>query len=235
MLDRAQHELYLKRILRAILIEQDLSSRLALKGGTCLYLFHKLPRFSVDLDFNLIDDSKIKSFPQNRLNAIIHRFLTIDEMREKRNTLLWIGSFEKGKQKIKIEVSKRRFPDLYQVKQFYGLSVQTLEPSYLFAHKLCAITDRKQVQNRDLFDVWFMFENNFEINEDIIRLRTKSSITKYLQELERFIKTKVNSPHILAGLGELLDPKTKQWTKEHLLTELLFQIQTAREALLFPS
>ncbi len=233
MLDRPRHELYLKRILRAILIEQDISSRLAFKDGTCLYLFYGLNRFSVDLDFNLIPEAKVKSFPLKKLDTIIHRFLIVNESYNKRNTFFWRGSFEKGREQIKIEINKRLFPDLYEIKQFYGLSIRTLERSCLFAHKLCAIKERRQ--NRDLFDANFMFEKNFKINEDIIRLRTKSSVTDFLRDLHHLVKTQVDTNHILDGIGELLDAKTKIWTKNHLLDELLFHIQTAREALLFPS
>ena len=43
----------------------------------------------------------------------------------------------------------------------------------MFAHKLCAITDRKKLQNRDLYDSWFMFEKGFEINEEIINEETR--------------------------------------------------------------
>ena len=56
----------------------------------------------------------------------------------------------------------------------------------MFAHKLCAITDRQKLQNRDLYDAHFMFSQNFEINEEIIKLRTKKlskNTSQYLLNL----------------------------------------------------
>lgn len=228
MLDRQQHEQILKNILRDILKDNRLSPQLALKGGTCLYLFHHLPRFSVDLDFNLMEDTPFK--PDN-LTDIISNYLNIEDQREKKFTWFWLGSSEKGRQKIKVEIGKRRFPDKYEVKQFYGLSANTMTPEYIFAHKLCAITDRTMPQNRDLYDSWFMFKNQFPINEQIITSRTNNSTIDYLISLKKYIQKNINSSDILNGLGELLDQPQKQWVKTNLLDELTFQIQLKIESL----
>jgi len=226
MLNRQQHDVYLKQILRKIGRNDELNNQLILKGGTCLYLFYDLPRFSVDLDFNLKLNS---SFNPQILTEVLEKELTIDDRREKHFTWFWLGSYQKGSQKIKIEVSKRNFPDEYEIKSFYGLSINTLAPAYLFAHKLCAIEDRDRLQNRDLYDAHFMFEKNFDINEDIITLRMNKTLVEYLDDLLVFIKDEVNSSTILSGLGELLNESQKNWVKHHLLSELPFQIQLRKE------
>jgi len=228
MLDQQKHEQILKNILRDILKDNQLATSLALKGGTCLYLFHSLLRFSVDLDFNLLEDS---SFEPGKLNQIIKNYLTINQQKEKRFTWFWLGSFEKGRQKIKIEISKRQFPDQYETKQFYGLSIQTMTPEYMFAHKLCTITDRTKLQNRDLYDSYFMFKNQFPINEQIIKLRTKQNTQQYLTTLKAYIKKSISPTGILNGLGELLESSQKQWVKQNLLDELTFQLQLRIETL----
>ncbi len=74
MLDRARHEYYLKRILRDMIAESELASGLALKGGTCLYLFYGLPRLSVDLDFNLIG----KGFEVEVVNKVLRRYVNVE-------------------------------------------------------------------------------------------------------------------------------------------------------------
>ncbi|MBI2600333.1 nucleotidyl transferase AbiEii/AbiGii toxin family protein [Candidatus Daviesbacteria bacterium] len=49
---------------------------------------------------------------------------------------------------------KDAYPNTYINKDFYGITIPTLSPECMFAHKLCAITDRKKLQNRDLlFDL----------------------------------------------------------------------------------
>lgn len=220
MLDRIQHEVIFKKILRDIYQSNTLQTTLAFKGGTCLYMFHALDRFSTDLDFNVTGDS----FNPDDVTKILKSYLTIEEY-NKHYTYFWLGSYEKGEQKIKIEISKRDYPDTYTTVDFYGLTLSILSKDCMFAHKLCAITDRKKVVNRDLYDTYFMFKNNFEINEKIVELRTKKTVKEYLIDLIPFIKNTVNPHDILQGLGELVDAKQKVWIKEKLLNELLFNLQ----------
>jgi len=46
------------QILKDIYSDIELSNCLGFKGGSALMFFYDLPRFSVDLDFNLLDPSK---------------------------------------------------------------------------------------------------------------------------------------------------------------------------------
>jgi len=222
MLQIQKHEQILKNILRDIYTNPHLQSSLAFKGGTCLYMFYDLDRFSVDLDFNLLAE-KLDS---NLLTEIIQKHLTITDSANKHSTWLWVGSYEKEVQKIKIEVSKRTYPDLYINKDFYGLTIPIMEPSCMFAHKLCAITDRPKLQNRDLYDAHFMFAHNFEINEEIIKLRTNKNLQEYFAVLIEFIESHTNERNILDGLGELLTDTQKDRTRSTLKRDILFDLKS---------
>jgi len=59
-LDIATHNNLLVQILKDIYSDTDISPFLGFKGGTAAYLFYDLPRFSVDLDFDLLDETKRK-------------------------------------------------------------------------------------------------------------------------------------------------------------------------------
>jgi hypothetical protein len=111
------------------------------------------------------------------------------------------------------------------ITDFYGLSIKTMAPECMFAHKLCAITDRRVLQNRDLFDAHFMFKRGFDIDEEIIKLRTGKSVNEYIAQLIDYIIDQVKDTHILQGLGELLDEKQKSWVKNHLVEDLLFELK----------
>lgn len=222
MLGRSKHEQILKNILRDIYSEPNLQGKLAFKGGTCLYMFYNLDRFSVDLDFNLT----AANFSETLIDTILKKYLIINDQKQKYFTWLWIGSYEKGKQQVKIEINKRDCPDTYVNKDFYGITVPTLAPDCMFAHKLCAITDRKKLQNRDLYDAHFMFTKNFSINESIIQFRTGKTIKEYCNELINFIEKKVNQHTILEGLGELLTDAQKDSVKATLIRNLLFDLKS---------
>ena len=225
MLDRKKHEQILKNILRDFYSDTGLEASLAFKGGTCLYMFYQLDRFSVDLDFNLIADD----FDYQLVTDILSRYLTIDEQQNKRFTWFWMGGYEKGNQKVKVEINKRSYPDKYVNKDFYGITIPTMAPEFQLAHKLCAITDRRKLQNRDLYDAHFMFTKQFGINEEIIRIRIGKTLKEYLTYLIDFVEKNVNSATILEGLGELIGDKQKDHIKATLKRDLLFDLNTHAE------
>lgn len=222
MPDRQKHEQILKNILRDIYTTPALQGRFAFKGGTCLYMFYDLDRFSVDLDFNVT----ASEFPEDIVNNILKKHITINDQKQKYFTWVWIGSYEKDKSRVKVEINKCDYPDTYINKDFYGITVPTMSPDCMFAHKLCAITDRKKLQNRDLFDAHFMFTKNFPINEKIIMLRTQKNTREYFSCLIDFIEKKVNPNNILEGLGELLNNQQKDHIKATLIRDLLFDLKS---------
>lgn len=222
MLDKQKHEQILKNILRDIYSTNNLEANLIFKDGTCLYLFYGLDRFSVDLDFNLITEN----FDDRLITDILNKYLTINDQRNKYFTWVWVGSYEKSKPKVKVEINKRDYPDKYVNKDFYGITVPTMSPDSMFAHKLCAILDRKKLQNRDLYDAHFMFTKQFDINAEIIKIRTGKTIKKYFADLINFIGKKVKPNTILDGLGELLDENQKDHVKATLIRDLLFDLRS---------
>ena len=58
VLNKDLHKSSFLSVLRAIYSDPDLRSVLGFKGGTAALLFYNLPRFSVDLDFDLLDPNK---------------------------------------------------------------------------------------------------------------------------------------------------------------------------------
>lgn len=222
MLDKTQHEQILKNILRDIYTTTDLEAKFAFKGGTCMYMFYGLDRFSVDLDFNLTAEN----FDDRLITNILLKYLTISDQKNKHFTWLWVGSYEKGRQKIKVEINKRNYPDKYINKDFYGITIPTMSPECMFAHKLCAISDRKKLQNRDLYDAHFMFTKQFDVNEEIIKIRTGKTLKDYFAYLIDFIEKKVNPNMILEGLGELISEKQKDHVKATLIRDLLFDLKS---------
>ena len=224
MLNRQKHEIILKNILKDIYSDNLLASILGFKGGTACYLFYNLPRFSTDLDFNLLNADK-QSEVFEKIKIIAEKYGTIDEARIKRKTIFVMFSYEKGTQKIKIEISVRDYKDDFTIKNFLGISVLTMVPENMFAHKLAAITDRKKIANRDLFDLDYFFQKNWSINERIIKLRTSKNLKEYLRYLIKFIDKEIKENMILDGLGEVLSEKQKDWTKKNLKADLIFKIE----------
>lgn len=224
MLDINVHRTILLQILKDIYTDISISSVLGLKGGTVCYFFYDLSRFSVDLDFDLLNPSK-EEIIFEKIQKIIQNYGVIKERRKKRHTIFFVLSYGKEAQNIKVEISKRVFGSSYEMKNYLGISMLVMKKEDLFANKLVALLERKKAANRDLFDLWFFLENRWEINKELVEKRTNMNFKEYLNKCIKFV-AKVNEKYILAGMGELLNEKTKKWAKSSLKKDLLFLLKS---------
>ena len=229
MLDKSKHRSILLQILKDIYSDIEISSALGFKGGTAAYLFYELGRFSVDLDFDLLDESK-SDIIFERLAKSLKDYGEIQDSFPKRFTIFFLISYGKKEHNIKIEINKRSFGSKYEIKNYLGISIQTMVIEDMFAHKLVALLDRKNVANRDIFDIWFFLKNHYEINEKIIKTRTELKLKEYLDKCVKFLE-KYNDKYLLQGIGELIDEKQKVWIKNKLKSEVLFLLKVKLQAL----
>src|SRR3989344_5458381 len=145
-------------ILREIYSDPLLRNLLGFKGGTAAMLFYGLPRFSVDLDFNLLDPSK-KEAVFEKLKTLLSEFGTLDEASDNRYTLLFVLAYKKGERKLKVEVSKRSLQFTYVPKNYLGISMFVMQEDDMVAGKLLALLTRREFATRDMFDLWFFLTN----------------------------------------------------------------------------
>jgi len=232
MLQREQHESNLSRILFDLTRHPRLSPFLGFKGGTACYFLYQLPRFSTDLDFTLTKECSGKEILDPILE-ILKAYGQIKESHEKRWTFFFLLSYAKESHNIKIEISKRKYPnDRFELKQYLGVPLLVMEKPVMAAHKLVAITDRSQMMNRDLFDAHFFLKNEWPIDAATVEYRTQKKLPEYLKHLLKMLRK--NPPkHLLDGIGELIDEKQKLWVKNHLLEELLFLLELRLKNFLF--
>lgn len=198
---------------------------LGFKGGTMAYFFYGLDRFSVDLDFDLLNEEK-KDYVFKTLTPIIGKYGGLKESKEKFYTLFYLLNYEKGVKNIKVEISKRKNEfNRYKIANFYGTDVKILGETDSFTNKLLAATTRKRLANRDFFDVNFYLKKDYSINEKIIKVVTGKDTKTYLKYLINFIEKNLINDTILHGLGELVNEKQKFWIKNHLKEELLNRLK----------
>jgi predicted nucleotidyltransferase component of viral defense system len=191
------------------------------KGGTMLYFFHELDRFSVDLDFDLLDDGQ-KDLVYDTVKSILQKYGTIKDEAEKNYNIFFLLNYEEGEHSIKVEISKRtNVHNRYEMKNFYGTDVRVLTLEDAFAHKLVACTERKRTANRDHYDIFFFLKKGVNINEKIIMDRTGKDLISFLLFLREHIANKRSRAGMLEGLGELVDDDQKKWVKNDLKNELL--------------
>ena len=215
-MDKQKHKFYMAQILLEIFKDKDLCNLLAFKGGTSLMFFHGLPRFSTDLDFNLLDTEKV-DFVYDKVRSILTEFGTIDDEAKKQYGPIMVLDYGKGERMLKVELSTRTYDNHYELLNFAGVDIRVMTRPDMFAHKLCAMGER--LSPRDVFDVWFFLREHIEINEEIVRTRTGMNVADYAGLCaERLNDT--SAKLIMQGLGEVIDnSKTKDFVKNKLLDE----------------
>jgi hypothetical protein len=225
------HKNILVQILIDIYSDTTISPYLGFKGGTAAYLFYGLDRYSVDLDIDILDESK-EDYIFEQVEKIASRYGEVKESQKKRYNLIFLLSYEnkeKNAQNVKIEINRRQFGSKYEVHAFNGVSMLVMVKEDMFAHKLVAMHERLGETNRDIFDVWFFSKNNWDINKEIVEKRTGMTYKKFLllciKELEE-----MNNDKILHGLGELVTEREKAWIKSKLKLETIIQLKLRLES-----
>jgi predicted nucleotidyltransferase component of viral defense system len=227
MLDINTHKTILLQILKDIYTDTSLGPVLGFKGGTAAYLFYRLERFSVDLDFDLLD-SEQESSVYKKLEVILDQYGVIKEKHRKQHTLLFVLSYDDQAQNIKIEVNLRNFGSSFQLKNYLGIPMLVMVREDMFAHRLVAMLERKKTANRDVYDVWHFLKNHWPVNKQIVEKRTRISFKDYLRKCLALVES-LTDRNILAGMGELLDEKQRNWARANLKKDTIFLVKIRLE------
>ncbi|MBI3458878.1 nucleotidyl transferase AbiEii/AbiGii toxin family protein [Candidatus Azambacteria bacterium] len=229
-LDITKHKNILVKILKDIYTDSHISSILGFKGGTAATLFYGLDRFSIDLDFDLLDSEK-EDYVFECVKSILEGYGTLKQARKKRFNLFYLLSYDQkdiNAQNVKLEINRRHFGSRYEVRSFLGISMLVMIKEDMVAHKLCALYERIGKTNRDIFDVQFFLSHDWPINKKIIEERMKISYKEFLNKMI-LVMEKFDNSKILSGMGELLTEKQKVWVKIKLKDEVLFSLKLALE------
>ncbi|OGY84297.1 MAG: hypothetical protein A3F54_03840 [Candidatus Kerfeldbacteria bacterium RIFCSPHIGHO2_12_FULL_48_17] len=217
------HRAVLLQILKAVYSDTTLGPVLGFKGGTAALLFYNLDRFSVDLDFDLLDKSK-EDYVYARLGKILPEFGIVREKYKKYHTLFFMISYSEEAHNVKVEISRGQTEAHYSFQNYLGISMLVQAKEDMFANKLIAMVERKNPANRDIYDVWFFLKSRWSINKEIIESHSGISFQEYLMKAVGYLEN-FNDRYILQGLGELLNAKQKTWVKTKLKNETFFLLK----------
>ncbi len=228
-LDYSKHKAILLQILKDIYSDTSIAPHLGFKGGTAALLFYGFNRNSVDLDFDLLDESKeVEVF--EKIQKITTVYGTITDSYIKKFNLLNVISYAPGAQKIKVEVNRRNFKSRYELKTLLGISMLVMVETDSYAHKLMAMYERVGKTSRDIFDVYYFEKKSWDINKAIVEDRSglsfKDTLARCIELLE-----KIDNKHILDGLGELLTDPQKDWARAKLKDETIFLLKVKMDGL----
>ncbi len=162
---------------------------LVFKGGTALYKFYNLNRFSEDLDFNLIakrfDTIKFINDIKRDLNLIGMK-RTLHEIKEFDNEInikfmirgpLYNGGKE-SMSRVTINISKREQPKKVEEKfliagyqEIPSFELLVLNVEEIAAEKVRCILTREKP--RDIYDLWFLFKKGASVDISTVNMKLK--------------------------------------------------------------
>lgn len=221
--DFSEHRSIMLQILKNIYSDASLGTHLGFKGGTAALLFYGLDRFSVDLDFDLLDESK-ETLVFEKIQKICSAYGKITDSRIKHFNLINVISYAPGAQRIKVEVNRRNFGSKYTIKTLLGIPVLVMVEADMFANKLMAMYERIGRTSRDIFDVQFFAKNNWPVNSQLIEKRSGMSFKKFLTKCIDLLE-KMDDRRILDGLGEQLTQSQKDWARSKLKSDTIFLLR----------
>lgn len=227
-LDFSKHKHVMLQILKDIYSDTSISPFLGFKGGTAAMLFYGLPRHSVDLDFDVLDQSKEQEI-FDTIHSIIGRYGTITDSHIQLSNLRNIVSYSPKAQRIKVEVNRRQFGSRYEMKTLLGISMLVMIQEDMFAHKIMAMLERIGKTSRDIFDVWYFAKNNWPVNRAIVENRSGIPFKEVLENAIAALET-FDNKHILLGLGELLSEPEKDRARAKLKDDVIFALNMMLES-----
>ena len=207
------------QLLKDIFSDALLSSLLAFKGGTATMFFHDLPRFSTDLDFNLLDPEK-EAEVHDRVRKIILKYGKIHDEAIKYYGIIIVLDYGIGERKLKIEISNRLYDNHYEIRNYLGLQMRVMVKEDMFANKLCALLARTEITSRDVFDCWFFLKERTSINKEIVESRMRMPIEEYLDKCIASVQD-ISEKSLISGLGELTEGEMKNFVRHGLKDELI--------------
>lgn len=192
----ATHEV-MQEITLAGLYRGGFFEKAAFYGGTCLRIFHELPRFSEDMDFSLIEKNESFYF-ENYFLAIIEEFkaagrdiiVTRKEKKTdtkvesaflKNDTAIYDVKFKTEKNiKIKIEVDTDPPLGFFTEQKLslmpFSFMTRCFTLPDLYAGKMHALLFRNwktRVKGRDWYDFEWYIRHNIALDFNHLQIRTK--------------------------------------------------------------
>jgi len=227
-LNYSKHKAILLQILKDIYSDTSIAPHLGFKGGTATMMFYGLPRNSVDLDLDLLDENK-ENEVFRKINEILRNYGKVTDSSIQKSNLRNVISYDPKAQNIKVEVNRRQFGSRYEIKTYLGISMLVMTREDMFAHKLMAMIERVGKTSRDIFDVQYFIKNNWPINKEIVEKRAGIHFKQALEKAISVLET-MNNKHILDGLGELLSEPQKDSARAKLKDDTIFLLKVMHDS-----
>ncbi|MBI4163066.1 MAG: nucleotidyl transferase AbiEii/AbiGii toxin family protein [Candidatus Aenigmarchaeota archaeon] len=188
--------------LMLLAISRNIKDELVFKGGTCLYKFYKLDRFSEDIDFTAIKPIDIEQLIASiKSDLAIFGINSTVSSKKMYNAMLikfkCQGPLFRGKYPcsvrfdvnfksiIEIEPVVKNYSSLYS--DIPAFSLLIMDEKEILAEKVRAIMSRDKA--RDVYDLWFLLDKG--VNFDMKLVAKK--LEYYNKKFDKILRPQKNS------------------------------------------
>ena len=92
------------------------------------------------------------------------------------NTIFFLLSYGDAEHNTKFEINVRmlvsNIKNHYELGECLGIPMLIGKKPYLFASKLAALTLRSSTAMRDIYDIWYFSDNNWDIDKEVLKIQT---------------------------------------------------------------
>jgi predicted nucleotidyltransferase component of viral defense system len=170
--------------LTLMVISRETKNELVFKGGTCLYKFHNLNRFSEDLDFSAVREIDKDALFDKIINGLKDFGIKskIKTITEPYNSILTKFNLEGPlydgrpitKASIRVDINTKSevlmpqknetmYSSYREITPFQVLCMDVVE---IAAEKIRTIMSRNKA--RDIYDLWFLLKKGIEIDRELL-------------------------------------------------------------------
>lgn len=225
----AVHANWLYRVLTEIVDDPFLNAHLRFKGGTCAAMRGFIERFSVDLDFDMPDQSQTDEVCQHLEQVFANLGLEIrDHSHRVPQYFVQYPSRANERNTLRADVTTFAVgTSIYEPVRLTEIDrivhCQTIET--MFAHKLVAVLDRYEkhgsIAGRDFFDIHTFFSKGFGYSPEIIRERTGLDVKAFFRKLTEFTRAHVTQSILDEDLNTLMPSAEFHRVRGWLKTEVV--------------
>ena len=222
-MDTVKQKIFMLQLLKDIFSDALLSSVLAIKGASAAMFFYNLPRFSYNLDFNLLDQGKEEQV-YGKLRKIVQKYDSSPEETPMPHGLVMVS----GQRKLRIEISMLSVYAFhsynhYEMHDYLGLQMRVMSKEDLFAHKLCALLGAGVTPSRHVFDSWFYLKERTSLNKAIVEARTEMPLADYLDKCIENLEELPES-ELISEIRELDDGGLHSFARRDIKDDLIYML-----------
>lgn len=177
----SKHSTINLEILNDIYTDESIADDFGFTGGTASTLFHRLPRYSLELELTHIGSNSSHT-SQEKLHHVVSKYGRVSHEQKTQDITSLKISRGLLEHKIAIEINENPTDSSYETRNLLGVRIPVMVSNDIFAYKIIDLYKNSDKKGRNLFDVHEFFSSELPYNTDIINNLSNQSVKHVLEK-----------------------------------------------------